>query len=291
MGRRGDGLADWGEYAVEHLRGPVLTGIRRKVAAWRDPRARLIRKRRRTKRAAIGGGVSTGALGGAGYIAYSADSLALVTDSALDAAFDFGAFGLWGAALAAGLGTVGAARRLRRLNRIPLPEPPPEPVQLPPADSEAREPMRRLRDAEQSLHSSLARLAESYRADTEPVTDARATAARVAAALREVADRMVAVEGTIAHSPEDQRESLRAHVQRMRSELDDGVEQYGALVAAAGEAVAASGGTRPQDSIQDATDRLAGLASALHELSGYSVEPDSDTGRHDRGGRPWQQSE
>ncbi|ASU78215.1 hypothetical protein CDG81_07775 [Actinopolyspora erythraea] len=288
MRGRGDGFGEWGEHALRQLRGPVLTGVRRRIAAWRDPRARLIRRRNRARRAAVGSGVTTGVFGGGAYLAYAPETVGLPPDPSGDFLFDLASLGLGGIALAAGVGTVGAIRHYRRLSRTPLPEPPPEPVALPPRDSAAHDPMRRLRDAEQSLYVSLGRLSESVGQAGEPVAEARGTAAEVAARLRSVADRLVAVEGTVEHAPEEERTRLRADVRRMRAELDEGLERYGALVAAAGRAIAASGGERHGYQLRDATDRLAGLASALRELSGseYSgveepgpEEPDSDRRR------------
>lgn len=217
----------------------------------------------------MGSGVTTGVFGGGAYLTYAPETVGLPPDPAGDFLFDLASLGLGGIALAAGVGTVGAIRHYRRLRRTPLPEPPPQPVALPPRDSAAHDPMRRLRDAEQSLHVSLGRLSESVGQAGEPVSEARGTAAEVAARLRSVADRLVAVEGTVEHAPEKERTRLRADVRRMRAELDEGVERYGALVAAAGRAIAASGTEeRYGHQLRDATDRLAGLASALRELAG-----------------------
>lgn len=266
-GRRNE-LARWGEYALEQARGPVLTGLRRKLAAWRDPRARLIRQRRRARRGSVAGAATTGVLGGGAYASYAADDLFGVDPGFTETMLDVASFGLGGAAVAAGVGAVGAGLRYRRLKRTPLPDPPPEPVELPAPGSRAREPMQRLRDAEKSLHESLTQLSASgHGVGAASATEARATAAQAASALRSVAARLVAVEGAIPHAPEEQREVLRSDVGRLRAELDDGVEGYGSLVAAAGRAVAASGATEQKHLMQDATDRLSGLASALQELS------------------------
>jgi hypothetical protein len=62
---------------------------------------------------------------------------------------------------------------------------------------------------------------------------------------------------------------LDSAIAGLREQLEDGVEEYGALVAAAGRTVAATDSGMPEakDALTDATDRLAGLASALRELS------------------------
>ncbi len=159
--------------------------------------------------------------------------------------------------------------RYRRLKREPLPEAEPEPVALPPSGSAAREPMRRLRDAEQSLHQALEGLRQAtVVSDSVAVTEARGTADATARELRHGADRLVAVEAAREHAPSEQRVQLDEDVRRLRGELDEGVEEYGKLVAAAGRAVAASDAPEQRDLLQDATDRLAGLAAGLREVLG-----------------------
>ncbi|NYH78009.1 hypothetical protein FHR84_001331 [Actinopolyspora biskrensis] len=279
MGRRDSGSGDWGDYALEQLRGPVLTNIKQKVAAWRDPRARLIRRRKRAKRLAVGSGTTTGVFGGGAYLAYAPETLGLPGEPAGETLFDLASLGLGGIALAAGVGTVGAVRRYRRLKRTPLPESPPEPSRLPSRTSAAYEPMRQLADAERSLYDSLNRLDAGFGQGGDPVSGARSTGADVAAALRSVADRLEAVEDTVEHAPGEQRRELEEEIRRMRSELDDGVERYGALVAAAGRAIAAGGNSDRRDHrMQDATDRLAGLAEGLRELSGERSRSERERG-------------
>ncbi|MCA1186923.1 MULTISPECIES: hypothetical protein [unclassified Saccharopolyspora] len=264
MPPRKNELAAWGEAALRELRGPVVGEVRRKLAQWRDPRARLLRKRKRARQNATAGTVGTGVLGVGAYGAYAPHAFGLpVGAGALETMLDVAAFGVGGVAVAAAFGTVAEWRRYRRLLRTPLPEAAPEPVELPPNGSQAREPMRLLRDAEQSLHQALTQLGGG---GFEEATDARATADRAATALREVASRLQAVEAALPHVPATEQADLRADVRRLRAELDEGVEGYRYLVAAAGRAVAASGAPEQRHAVQDATDRLAGLATALHEL-------------------------
>jgi hypothetical protein len=274
--RRVGELTEWGEAAVQQLRGPALLGFRRKLALWRDPRARMLRRRRRAKHLTVTGAVSTGALGGGSVLAFSPPYLVpgIVEGGGAETMLDVAGFGIGGLAVALGVGTISAGLRYRRLLRTPLPDPPPEPVELPLSGSQAREPMRRLRDAEQSLHGALTQLtAAGVGVAGDSVADARETAGRAAGALRQVADRLVVVEAALPHAPESDRAALREEVGRMRRELDEGVEGYGRLVAAAGRAVAASGAGEQASMMQDATDRLAGLASALQELSGPAFDP------------------
>jgi hypothetical protein len=56
-------------------------------------------------------------------------------------------------------------------------------------------------------------------------------------------------------------------VRRLRGQLDEGVDGYCVLVAAAGRALAASTAMDHRHALNDATDHLAGLASALRDLS------------------------
>jgi hypothetical protein len=259
-------LAQLGEAALEQLRGPVLTEVRRKIARWRDPRARAIRQRRRAKRTATGGAATAGVFGAGAVTSASVPQLWAWADSAGVFLQDVTTFGLGGLAVLGGATAVRAGVKYRRLKRTPLPEAPPEPVPLPPSSSAAREPMQRLRDAEATLHRALEQL-KAVGAGSA-AADARVTADSTAAELRRGADRLVAVEAAIPHAPAADKAALRADVERLRAELDEGVDGYGALVAAAGRAVAASGAPEQKHLLQDATDRLAGLADGLRELLG-----------------------
>lgn len=267
MNPRKQELAEWSETALRQLRGPVAAGVRKRIAQWRDPRARLLRRRRRAKQTTVAGATATGLLGAGSVVPFAPHVVGIpVAPGVLETMLDVGAFGLAGVALAAGAGTVGEAVKYRRLRRTPLPEPPPEPVELPPHGSRAHEPMRRLAEAEASLHGVLTQLSEAGAG--EAAAEARATANTVAAALRQVAGRLVAVEAAARHAPAADADEFRDHVARLRAELDEGVAEYGRLIAAAGRAVAASDAPEQKHLMQDATDRLAGLAVALQELSG-----------------------
>ncbi len=262
-------LEQRGRAALQQLRGPVLTGIQQKLAAWRDPRARLLRRRRRAKRTTAGGAVATGTFGGGAFLAYSPETAGIAAAPELpELLLDAAGFGLGALTVAAGAGTVGAALRHRRLKKTPLPDPAPAPVTLPPEDSRAHPPMRSLRDAEQSMHAVLGQLKRSRGVDDDPVDESRATAASAAASLRAVADRLQAVEAAIPHVPDAEREALRTDADHIAAELDEGLEGYRGLVAAAGRAVAANAPADQRYLVQEATDRLAGLALALRELSG-----------------------
>ncbi|SHF34436.1 phage shock envelope stress response protein PspM [Streptoalloteichus hindustanus] len=238
----------------------LMDGLRGKVAAWQDPRAKALRQRRRASRALRFRGWVAGISGGA-------TATAVVT-GATPESFIVG--GGAATALFAAL-AVSAGLRSRRLHREPLPEAPARPPELPPVGSLAREPMERLAGAEQSLAELLRQLTvpDSHGVTAVPaesVADTRDSAKEVADGLRRLAARLRAVELARDAAPASERHALEEDVVRLRAQLDEGVDDYGRLVVAAGRAVAASAGSGPRQALEDATDRLAGLAAALREL-------------------------
>jgi hypothetical protein len=142
---------------------------------------------------------------------------------------------------------------------------------LPPKGSAAREPMKQLADAEQALAQVLAQLSGTAGAPAavpaESVEQARTTSTEAATALRAVAGQLVAVELARDHAPPLERGPLVEGVSRLREQLDEGLDGYRSLVAAAGRVVAASSAPGPKQELTEATDHLAGLAVALRELS------------------------
>ncbi|MDQ3789596.1 MAG: hypothetical protein M3422_20430, partial [Actinomycetota bacterium] len=88
-----------------------------------------------------------------------------------------------------------------------------------------------------------------------------------AQALRAVAAQLAAVELARDHAPPMERGPLIEGVRRLREQLDEGLNGYRSLVAAAGRVVAASSSAGPKQELAEATDHLAGLAVALRELS------------------------
>ncbi|MEV0049988.1 hypothetical protein AB0H34_05780 [Saccharopolyspora shandongensis] len=277
MKSRKQELAQLGEAALEQMRGPLLSEVRRRFASWRDPRARLLRQRKRAKRAAAGSAASAGVFGAGAAASASLPEMWGALGAEVGSFLQYtSTVGLGGLAVISGLGAVKVGLKYRRLMRTPLPEPQPEPAALPPQGSAARVPMQRLRDAEQSLRHALTQLTSAGAGSA--AADARATADIAAAELRRVAERIVAVEAAIPHAPEAQKPALQADVQRLREELDEGLDGYGGLVAAAGRAVAASGAPEQKYLMQDATDRLAGLAAGLREIFGPDG-PDADPQR------------
>lgn len=146
----------------------------------------------------------------------------------------------------------------------------PRPV-MPPRESAAYEPMQRLAEAEDALAQLVRQLAGTdgmpAAVPVESVAHAERTGVEAAQALRAVAAQLAAVELARDHAPAMERGPLIDGVRRLREQLDEGLNGYRSLVAAAGRVVAASSSAGPKQELADATDHLAGLAVALRELS------------------------
>ncbi|MFI5612867.1 hypothetical protein [Amycolatopsis sp. NPDC051903] len=247
---------------------PAVAEVRAKWQRWNEPAARHQRRINRTSRAltlwlliTILLGVLT-VLSGTGLLGNGQPEVFQTVLSGFGTIV-FGTF------------SARTGLKLRELKKLELPAaataPPPP---LPPAGSAAREPMERLAESEASLGELLRQLSVPTSLGTTAVpeisvADARTTAREAAAALRGLAARIQAIERGRNSAPARERAALDAAIAKMREQLDDGIEAYGSLVAAAGRAVAASSdgmGTSKQ-ALTEATDHLAGLALALRELS------------------------
>jgi len=239
---------------------PVVAEVKARWVRWNEPAAKLERQKRRTSRA------------------LTLWILLTLLCGLAAAASGFGLIGAGGASEAAGgiffaivFATLGVRSgiRLRKLHRTELPAsttPPP----LPRTGSVARAPMERLAEGEETLAELLRQLSEpSSLVLPDSVAEARTTAAEAATALRGLAARIEAIERARNSAPAGERNALDAAIRNLLEQLEDGLDDYGTLVAAAGRAVAASGsGVRQsKDALADATDRLAGLAIALREIS------------------------
>ncbi|MBB3051321.1 hypothetical protein FHS23_002344 [Prauserella isguenensis] len=243
----------------------VVTDVRDKLAAWNSPEAKHARRVRWTRRAFTLWAVLTllAVLWAvAGY--FGVIGVYEGVEGALTGAAGTVVFG----ALAVSSGT-----KLRRLGRAEPPKPDPSST-LPPANSAARAPMEKLVDSERTLTDLLDQLATPQHGAPSGATgfdveDARATAMDASAALRGLAARLESIERARDAAPARERAGLDSAVTALREQLEEGLEGYGTLVAAAGRAVAASsdGATPAKEALTDATDRLAGLAVALRELS------------------------
>ncbi|HEV2784222.1 MAG TPA: hypothetical protein VGX25_32960 [Actinophytocola sp.] len=141
------------------------------------------------------------------------------------------------------------------------------PAALPPRGSLAREPMERLAQCEATLAELLVQIGRGGSVPVESVEHTRRTGADAALVLRRVAAQLHAVERARDHAPPLERGPLADAVRALRRQLDEGVDGYGSLVAAAGRVLAASSMGAPNQDLSDATEHLAGLALALRDLS------------------------
>ena len=258
---------------AEQLRGPLkdqVQQVQNAVARRSDPNIQLERKRARLarKRAWAGRWLTLWALITAICIVIAVGSLSGVIDD-LDrsAAVMSIIIGLISGTFAARAGL-----RMRQLTeaRAALAPGAAAPVMvsaLPPKGSLAREPMERLAAGESTLAELLAQITRGGSVPAESVEHTRRTGADAAVVLRRVAAQLRAVERARDHSPPLERGPLADAVRALRVQLDEGVDGYGSLVAAAGRVLAASSMGTPNQDLTEATDHLAGLAVALRELS------------------------
>jgi hypothetical protein len=247
---------------------PAFAKARAKWDRWNHPAAKLERRKRRTSKAltlwiilTILCAVVTVAAA-VGWISPTHAAMMPQAITAFAGAVIFGTF------------SVRSGLKLRDLKRTPIPAAPAGPPPLPPARSAAREPMERLAECEASLTELLRQLSVptslgTLQVSEVSVADARQTATEAAAALRGLAARIQAIERGRDSAPAREKAALDAAVAKLREQLDDGLEGYRGLVAAAGHTVAAAGDglVTSKQALTDATDHLAGLAMALRELS------------------------
>jgi hypothetical protein len=142
---------------------------------------------------------------------------------------------------------------------------------LPRPKSVARAPMRRLASAESTLAELMRQLSDAPDGSALPsgtLEQAWRIAAGAAAELRAVAARLEAVEFAAEQALPHERGELEAGVRRLRAHIDRGLDGYRSLIAAAGRVLIASATTPAGAELIEATEQLAGLAQALHELSG-----------------------
>jgi hypothetical protein len=257
---------------AEQLRGPLKEQVQSAVARRGDPAVQLERKRARLerKRAWAGRWLTVWAL-----------VCAICTVLAVANITGMIGDGAGGAVASIIIGLISgtfAARAGLRMHRLgaqraalgPGSGPAPLPVlvgALPPKGSLAREPMQRLASSESTLAELLAQITRGGSVPPESVDHTRRTGAEAALVLRRVAAQLHAVERARDHAPPLERGPLADAVRALRAQLDEGVDGYGSLVAAAGRVLAASSLGATNQDLTEATEHLAGLAVALRELS------------------------
>lgn len=240
------------------LQGQIADQVKRRYAAWNDPRAKLDRRYRRSSRVLTFWLIVLALLAVVGTLTLVG---ALGTAPGVVAALGFAGTSVL--AVRTNLKMRGIDAERRQLEATPAPEP------LPARSSAARQPMERLEDAQDTLRELLRQLdsAALTSIPTDSVEQARATGAEAASAIRAVSRQLQAVERARDTAPPLDRAPLVEGVRRLRTQLDEGVDGYCGLVAAAGRVLAESTASDPRQVLGDATDHLAGLASALRELS------------------------
>lgn len=251
----------------------------------RDPAAVAGRRRRRARRAAVAYGV-----GGLGALVFGVTRLSpdlLSGGSAAPTIVMIVVLLLVAAWCAAGV--VRSVRTGRRLDRELAALPAPRPARRP-VDAAVRPAMQQLDGYSDGLRQLVGLIGATAGPSTTPTTGRRAPA--VDASILELRrDILAAADSTERHlrqraadlsgvlrarstAPAQARPGLEITARSLAEEIRSGVDEYGRLVTAAGETVAASRalaqqhpGVPPQAALQESTDRLRALAAGMRELS------------------------
>jgi hypothetical protein len=240
--------------------------VAQKISAATDPRARLLRRRRRALRWAW---IFT-----AGCVFW-----ALVT--ALLAAWG------WFALLLEITGAIAVVQvipatllffRYRWLKSEPLPAQRPVSVRrLPPPGSAARPAMYALGASERGFFSLLGVMERGAMLPAAEIRDLTAAANKTSAAMAATAAEVMSMERA-AHYSESSRSYLVPTINAFTAQLSAGVRQYNEMVTAAAQLVSSVNGNadagllasqqRYRAELVEATDRLVGWAQAFDELGG-----------------------
>jgi hypothetical protein len=244
--------------------------LAQKISAATDPRARLLRRRRRALR--------WGLIFSAGCVFW-----AVVT--ALLAAWGWFALLLEVTGFIAALQVIPATLlllRYRWLRSEPLPARRPANLRrLPPLSSAARPAMSALGASERGFFSLLGVMERGEMLPAAEIRDLTAAANRTSAAMAATATEVASMERA-AHYSESSRSYLVPTINAFTAQLSAGVRQYNEMVTAAAQlvssanrepAVGAGAGLaaaqqRYRDELVEATDRLVGWAQAFDELGG-----------------------
>jgi hypothetical protein len=244
--------------------GELSDMIAQKISAAADPRARLLRRRRRALR--------WGLIFTAGCVFW-----ALVT--ALLAAWGWFALLLVITGAIAVVQAIPATLLLLRycwLRSEPLPvQRPAATRRLPPPGSAARPAMYALGASERGFFSLLGVIERGAMLPEDEIRDLTAAAKRTSAAMAGTAAEVVSMERA-AHNSESSRQYLVPTINAYTAQLGAGVRQYNEMVTAAAQLVSAANGdgaagpaqARYREELVGATDRLMGWAQAFDELGG-----------------------
>jgi hypothetical protein len=238
-----------------------------KISAAADPRARLLRRRRRALR--------WGLIFTVGCVFWAVVTSVLA------------AWG-WFALLLQITGFIAAVQaipatllllRYRWLRSEPLPAPRPGPRlararRLPPPGSAARPAMSALGASERGFFSLVGVIERGAMLPAAEIRDLTAAANRTSAAMSSTAAEVVSMERA-AHHSESSRSYLVPTINAFTAQLSAGVRQYNEMVTAAAQLVSSVNGgaglvasPRYRAELVEATDRLLGWAQAFDELGG-----------------------
>jgi MFS family permease len=240
--------------------------VAQKISAATDPRARMLRRRRRALR--------WGLIFSAGCVFW-----ALVT--VLLAAWGWFVLLLVITGLIAVVQAIPATLlllRYRWLRAEPLPaQRPANTRRLPPPGSAARPAMFALGASERGFFSLLGVMERGNMLPATEIRDLTAAANQTTAAMAATAAEVVSMERAASFTPQS-RSYLVPTINAFTAQLSAGVRQYNEMVTAAAQLVSsANGGTtsaslasqqRYRDELAGATDRLLGWAQAFDELGG-----------------------
>jgi MFS family permease len=238
-----------------------------KISAAADPRARLLRRRRRALR--------WGLIFTVGCVFWAVVTSVLA------------AWG-WFALLLQITGFIAAVQaipatllllRYRWLRSEPLPAPRPGPRlararRLPPPGSAARPAMSALGASERGFFSLVGVIERGAMLPAAEIRDLTAAANRTSAAMSSTAAEVVSMERA-AHHSESSRSYLMPTINAFTAQLSAGARQYNEMVTAAAQLVSSVNGgaglvasPRYRAELVEATDRLLGWAQAFDELGG-----------------------
>jgi hypothetical protein len=245
--------------------GELTDLLARKVRAAADPRARLLRRRRRALRWGLifAGGCLFWAVLTAVLAAWGWFALLLEITG--------------GVAVAMSIPATLLLLRYRWLRSEPLPASRPAAVhRLPPHGSAARPAMYALGASERGFFSLLGVIERGAMLPPDEIRDLTAAANRTSAAMASTAAEVVSMERA-AHSTQTSRPYLAPTINAFTAQLSTGVRQYNEMVTAAAQLVSAASGEtagavnsqqRYRAELTGATDRLIGWAQAFDELGG-----------------------
>jgi MFS family permease len=240
--------------------------VAQKISAATDPRARMLRRRRRALR--------WGLIFSAGCLFWGLVTVLLA------------AWG-WFVLLLVITGLIAVAQaipatllllRYRWLRAEPLPaQRPANTRRLPPPGSAARPAMFALGASERGFFSLLGVMERGNMLPVTEIRDLTAAANQTTAAMVATASEVVSMERAASFTPQS-RSYLVPTINAFTAQLSAGVRQYNEMVTAAAQLVSsANGGTtsaslasqqRYRDELAGATDRLVGWAQAFDELGG-----------------------